>query len=438
MHELNMMVMNGPDLTYSPTRGGHSLGRKQKEEGRWNLVGKHFNIAARSGCWSVLHLCRPGRDTVFLDSFFRLIREELPKYGLSSEAYMDGRPFKQNSNEQPLQTAGFANRHRFNVNNIDRKGALSDRLRGLFDKDAAKKTRLVFVILPEKSTKIYQLVKSAADLAGIHTICHVSHRGWSPTNQQVNIGNMLMKFNLKMQKNTVNQAIRDIDSNDLKHIDSDTMLMGMDVTHPPVGAKKGAPSIAALVGSVNDEFSQFPAVLRENPPGGEKKANEEIRELKEMVTESVKLWMKRHPGKMPKRIIAFRDGLSEAQLQMCKANEIPKIEAGIEAANPDGSYSMPELFVICTVKRHHVRFFGKAGSNSVVHGPDNNPLPGAMVDQDVVLNARGHDFFLVSHQAIQGTARPCHYIPLKWPEKPGLDTRELARMVSDAPESPQI
>jgi hypothetical protein len=40
------------------------------------------------------------------------------------------------------------------------------------------------------------------------------------------------------------------------------MLVGMDVTHPGPGAVKGTPSIAAVVGSTDDKYAQFPASLR--------------------------------------------------------------------------------------------------------------------------------------------------------------------------------
>lgn len=36
-------------------------------------------------------------------------------------------------------------------------------------------------------------------------------------------------------------------------------------THPGFGALDGAPSVAAVVGSVDSHFSQFPATRRMNP-----------------------------------------------------------------------------------------------------------------------------------------------------------------------------
>lgn len=40
------------------------------------------------------------------------------------------------------------------------------------------------------------------------------------------------------------------------------MLIGIDVTHPGPGAVKGTPSIAAVTGSIDTDYAQFPASLR--------------------------------------------------------------------------------------------------------------------------------------------------------------------------------
>ena len=41
-----------------------------------------------------------------------------------------------------------------------------------------------------------------------------------------------------------------------------TMVVGIDVTHPGLGSRDGAPSIAAVVANVDDSFVQFPASMR--------------------------------------------------------------------------------------------------------------------------------------------------------------------------------
>ncbi|KPI37580.1 putative protein tag-76 [Cyphellophora attinorum] len=431
MHELDMTIMNGPDLVYPtalPTDKG-TLNDKERASGKWNLENRQFSTPAQSGCWTVLRIFNPGSRRPHLSEFFASVQTELPKYGLKSEAFINGQPisnFRGNFGDD-----SFGDLHSFDRRKADHKDGeqLRTRLKELFNAPTGGKTRLVFVILPFKDSKIYQQVKRAADLEGIQTICNFSYFN-QPKNQSSKVTNMLMKFNLKMERDTVNQKFRSIEPGLLGCIDSQTMLMGMDVTHPPVGAMDEAPSIAALVGSVNKEFSQFPAVLRENPPLKDKRAREEIMKLKEMVQLSVERWSKNNLNAMPKRIIAFRDGLSEDQLEMCKEAEIPRIRDGIKAvAESLGSKSIPELFVICTIKRHHVRFFKDPKVNSKVHdGKKSNPLPGAMVDKDVVLEAGRHEFFLVSHEAIQGTARPCHYVPICLPETATIDTKDLARM----------
>jgi eukaryotic translation initiation factor 2C len=61
---------------------------------------------------------------------------------------------------------------------------------------------------------------------------------------------------------------------------------------------------------------------------------------------------------------------------------------------------------VCT-KRHHIRFFPK--DNDAQAGDKNaNPLPGTLVERDCT-HPYEYDFYLNSHSAIQGTARPVHY-----------------------------
>lgn len=59
------------------------------------------------------------------------------------------------------------------------------------------------------------------------------------------------------------------------------------------------------------------------------------------------------------------------------------------------------------MKRHNIRFFPK--ENDLQAGDKNgNPHPGTLVEKDVT-HPFEYDFYLCSHSAIQGTARPAHY-----------------------------
>lgn len=59
---------------------------------------------------------------------------------------------------------------------------------------------------------------------------------------------------------------------------------------------------------------------------------------------------------------------------------------------------------VIVVKRHHTRFFPTKPTND----RNKNVEPGTIVDQYIV-HPYEQQFFLVSHQAIQGTARPTRY-----------------------------
>lgn len=60
------------------------------------------------------------------------------------------------------------------------------------------------------------------------------------------------------------------------------------------------------------------------------------------------------------------------------------------------------MVVVIGSKRHHVRFFPQNGDRN------GNAFPGTLVESGVT-NPYENDFYLCSHAAIKGTARPTHY-----------------------------
>merc|ERR1712096_263660 len=58
---------------------------------------------------------------------------------------------------------------------------------------------------------------------------------------------------------------------------------------------------------------------------------------------------------------------------------------------------------IVVQKRHHTRFF-PTDNNKYKNG---NALAGTVVDQGINHPTEG-DYYLLSHEGIQGTSRPCH------------------------------
>jgi len=107
-------------------------------------------------------------------------------------------------------------------------------------------------------------------------------------------------------------------------------------------------------------------------------------------------------GKIPARILYFRDGVSEGQYQEVLETELHDIKVACTMLQP--TYQPKVTITICS-KRHHFRFFpaDKAGADR-----NGNPVPGTIVERDIT-HPTNYDFYLNSHNAIQGTARPVHY-----------------------------
>jgi eukaryotic translation initiation factor 2C len=69
----------------------------------------------------------------------------------------------------------------------------------------------------------------------------------------------------------------------------------------------------------------------------------------------------------------------------------------------------PAITFIVVQKRHHTRLFPVNQQDK--KGRSENVPPGTVVDK-VITSKSMYDFFLCSHQGIQGTSRPCRYFIL--------------------------
>jgi eukaryotic translation initiation factor 2C len=114
----------------------------------------------------------------------------------------------------------------------------------------------------------------------------------------------------------------------------------------------------------------------------------------------------------PENILYYRDGVSESQYEELQRDEVSLIQAAwddlAEVATNEPASNLKLTTVIAT-KRHSTRFFPTRRENAMQN--NENCKPGTLVDS-VVTNPYFSDFFLQSHNAIKGTARPCHYFVL--------------------------
>ncbi|KAF2709989.1 Piwi-domain-containing protein [Pleomassaria siparia CBS 279.74] len=284
--------------------------------------------------------------------------------------------------------------------------------RNTLDKEMSKRDyELALLVLRSKNVESYANFKDLADRKyGVHSLC-VTGKKFQGGDV---MGNLMMKLNLKMagmNHSTTNGV--------LNRIMSDTLVLGADVTHPGPTAVLNCPSIAAIVGSVDSRAGRFLGSMRLQTES----KKEIIDEVESMVKERIKDWVieqrpnpKSH-GRLPVNILYYRDGVSDSQYNQVKDLEVSQIRIAFKSAvlelikegviaESDRSRTV-RVTAVVVAKRHHVRFYPE---NSTKQDFQNCPA-GTYVD-DIVTSPYFTDFYLQSHTAIKGTARPAHYFLL--------------------------
>ncbi|KAJ3070874.1 eukaryotic translation initiation factor 2C, 2 [Podochytrium sp. JEL0797] len=174
-----------------------------------------------------------------------------------------------------------------------------------------------------------------------------------------------------------------------------TMIMGADVTHPPAGAHGGV-SIASLVASMDAKYAEYRAAIRVQGP-----RVEIIQDLKSMATEHLRQFQNRAKGRLPDRLLFFRDGVSEGQFGEVALQEVQNLKIALREA---GCGHCKVTFLVVN-KRHGHRFFVQDSKDGDRKG---NVMAGTVVDSGIT-HPFEFDFFLNSHQGLQGTSRAAHY-----------------------------
>ena len=262
----------------------------------------------------------------------------------------------------------------------------------------SRQTRLVLVIVPTKEKVLYNRIKHIGDVKlGVHTVCVVGSN--FAKSQPMYFANVALKFNLKL--GGINQLV---DNTRLGIINEDkTMVVGIDVTHPSPGSTSNAPSVAGMVASVDRWLGQWPAHLLI-----QESRKEMVSELDSMLKTRLRLWQTQGKHKVyPENLLVYRDGVSEGQYATVIEEELPLLRKACAELYPppDTKKGLPYITIIIVGKRHHTRFYPTTVSDA---DNSSNPKNGTVVDRGVT-EPRNWDFFLQSHTALQGTARPAHY-----------------------------
>ena len=261
--------------------------------------------------------------------------------------------------------------------------------------------QLVVVILPGK-TPIYAEVKRIGDtVIGIPTQCIQARSVNRQTSTQTQIiSNVVLKINVKL--GGINSIL--VPHIRAKIFKQPIIFLGVDIAHPPVG-ETTRPSIAAVVGSQDEHPSKYGASVRL-----QSHRVEIIQEFQAIVKEQLQMFFRSTGGCKPHRIILYRDGVCESKFLDVLSHELIAIRNACTSL--EVNYK-PGVTFIVVQKRHHTRLFFTPRNEKEVTRSGNVP-PGTTVDHGIT-HPTEFDFYLCSHQGIQGTSRPSHYHVL-WDE----------------------
>ncbi|KAL2889843.1 Piwi domain-containing protein [Ceratocystis lukuohia] len=244
---------------------------------------------------------------------------------------------------------------------------------------------IIFIIVRGKGSSLYERYKKTGDCA-LGVITQVVQSSHVAKNQPQYHSNVSMKVNAKL--GGISCYVPD-GPNTSKSSKGPTIIIGADVSHAPVGM--AVPSMASMTMSYDRHCTRYGAAVETNGFRKEIVTRDNIHDLLSRLYQHLSL-----PQPL-KHVYYLRDGVSEGQFQHVIDEEVAQMKQFFRKQGLD-----PLFTVIIATKRHHIRFFPERGDRN------NNPLPGTLVERDITHPSQ-FDFYLCSHVAIQGTARPVHY-----------------------------
>ncbi|SJK96819.1 uncharacterized protein ARMOST_00065 [Armillaria ostoyae] len=365
--EIRARMINAPELKYGP--GSKQLIVRPRD-GAWNLVDKKFSKPMPLGSWIVVifvpqHHFRP-------DDANRMIAALVQGCEAVGMQVSESQPPFVYKNAQ---------------DNIDK--SIVD---ALTQTTTGRKTRPTFIvcILPDRSNAdLYTAVKQEVSPINAYELANSDD------------GTERIKSRINAKLGGVNVIPDPKSAPIISDPRQPTIVMGADVMHP--APRSQSPSYAAVVANIDSNGAQYASKTK--PQLGRQ---EMIEDLRTMAADLLGLYISHRKNvekvsTLPKRLIFFRDGVSEGEFKRVLDLELPLLQAACADA---GISPPPKITFIVVGKRHHMRFFPKNDRDKDARS--GNLLPGTVIDQ-AITNPVEFDFYLQSHGGIHGTSKSSHY-----------------------------
>jgi len=176
----------------------------------------------------------------------------------------------------------------------------------------------------------------------------------------------------------------------------DTIVLGLDVCHGRTQDPENYPSVVALCAATNEHFTKYVTALRIQSA-----RQEIVQDLASMIQEVMVEYMKQN-RKPPKNVLFYRDGVGEGMYERIDVEEVLPLRQEFYAIAQQYKCEAPRMTYVIVQKRHHFRAYAESA-------PKGNPYPGTLVEDKNVIDVGKPNFYLYSHKALAGTARPTHY-----------------------------
>jgi hypothetical protein len=366
MLRVSARILPTPTLQYNLSSREHLV---TPVNGSWNLRDKKILHSAGLTHWAILSFSNQYDLPPQKLAYFR---DELISTCLSTGLNI--------TNHHPVLT--YANPHvdlRQTINEIMSKTPL----------------QLLVCILNNTNSQSYSQIKHLGDTVfGIPTQCVQLKNALQPKKQFC--ANVCLKMNVKL--GGLNTLLSHVNVHSEIFKDNiPTMIFGADMSYPLHKDSSVTQTVCSVVGSIDKTYTRFSSAVSLQSP-----KLHHIQNLQAMTVELLQSFVGSNRGILPQRVVFYRNGITENQIEHNCRLEIADIKKACLQISP--GYS-PNITFAVVQRHHHVRLFTTNRNDADKYG---NIPAGTVIDSHITKPDQ-YDFYLCSHAGLQGTSRPSYY-----------------------------